>query len=199
MGNQGFFHCSKASKGFKLGLGQGQKGSSDTNNHKLNTNHQGLHKGHQGLNSWHQWPYTVGINDKLIKNLPLCHWWQHHKSSSEQDPLSTKLLSPFGINGKGTILWPYCSPLGHAPPVINFSSFSTFLPLWINDNKNFFWHYFFPYHWCLFDGLVFCHTDTSGTNYYTILKFDNQVHISFYKCVSVWIICEKLCIERAGH
>ena len=73
-----------------------------------------------------------------------------------------------------------CSPLGHAPPVINFSSFSTFLPLWINDNKNFFWHYFFPCHWCLFDGLVFCHTDTSGTNYYTILKSDNQGHISFY-------------------
>ena len=45
MGNQGFCHCSKASKGFNLGLGQGQKGSSDTNNHKLNTNNQGLHKG----------------------------------------------------------------------------------------------------------------------------------------------------------
>ena len=137
-------------------------------------------QGHQRLNSWHQWPYTVGINDKLINNLPLCHWWQHHNSYSEQAPLSTKLLSPFGINGKETILWPYCSPLGHAPPVINFSSFSTFLPLWINDNKNFFWHYFFPYHWCLFDGLVFCHTDTSGINYYMILKSNNHLHISFY-------------------
>ena len=30
MSNQGFCHCSKASKGFKLGLGQGQKGSSYT-------------------------------------------------------------------------------------------------------------------------------------------------------------------------
>ena len=52
-GNQGFCHCSKAFKGLKLGLGQGQKGSFDTNNHKLNTNHQGLNKGHQGLNNWH--------------------------------------------------------------------------------------------------------------------------------------------------
>ena len=35
-------------------------------------------------------------------------------------------------------------------------------------------------HWCFFDGLVFCPTNTAGTNYYTILKSDNQVHISFY-------------------
>ena len=73
-----------------------------------------------------------------------------------------------------------CSPLGHAPTVINFSSFSTFLPVCINGSKNFFWQYCFSYHWCYFDGLVFCHTNTAGTNYYTILKFDNQVHISFY-------------------
>ena len=119
-----------------LGLDKVKRAPLAQNNHKLNTNPQGLHKGHQGLNSWHQWPYTVGINDKLINNLPLCHWWQHHKSFSEQAPLSTKFLSPFGINGKGTILWPYCSPLDHAPPVINFSSFSTFLPLYIYDNKN---------------------------------------------------------------
>ena len=51
MGNRGFSHCSK---GFKLGLGQGQKGSSNTHNHKLITNPQGIQKGHQGLNSWNQ-------------------------------------------------------------------------------------------------------------------------------------------------
>ena len=68
MGNQGFCYCSKASKGFKIGIGQGQKGSYDTNNHKLNTNHQELHKGHQGLNGWNQWPDTIGINENLVNN-----------------------------------------------------------------------------------------------------------------------------------
>ena len=73
MGNHGFFHCSKDSKGFKLGSRQGQKGSSDTDNHKLNTSPQGFHKGHQGLNSWHQWPATVGINDKIINIRSMTH------------------------------------------------------------------------------------------------------------------------------
>ena len=52
MGNHGFFHCSKGSK---LRLGQGQNGSSDTNNHKLNTNPQGSTRGTNES--------TVGIND----------------------------------------------------------------------------------------------------------------------------------------
>ena len=55
---QGFCHCPKGSKGFMLGLGQSQKVSSDTDNHKSNTNPQGLHKGHQDL--------TVGINDQTL-------------------------------------------------------------------------------------------------------------------------------------
>ena len=73
MGNQGFGHCSKASKGFKLGLGQGQKGSSETNNHKLNTNPQGLHMGHQELNNWNQRLDIVGINGNLINGIPIFH------------------------------------------------------------------------------------------------------------------------------
>ena len=38
MGNQGFFHCCKASNGFNIRIGHGQKGSYDTNNDTLNTN-----------------------------------------------------------------------------------------------------------------------------------------------------------------
>ena len=73
MGNQDFCHCSKDSKGFKLGLEQGQNGSSEIDNHKLNTNAQGIHKGKQGLNSWNQWTDTIETNDNLINNIPLCH------------------------------------------------------------------------------------------------------------------------------
>ena len=77
---------------------------------------------------WHQWPCNVGINDNLINNIPLCHWWKHYNSSWEHIPLIHKFSPPLASMEKGT-------SFDHtAPPVINFSSFPTFLHVCINGS-----------------------------------------------------------------
>ena len=57
-GVQGFFHCPK---GFKLGLGQGQKVCLDTDTYLTLRG-----SSRETKTCWHQWLYTVGINDNLI-------------------------------------------------------------------------------------------------------------------------------------
>ena len=49
---------------------------------------------------WHQWQLNghckslVGINDNLLNNLPLCHWWQHSCNYS----CSIKIILPFSLS-----------------------------------------------------------------------------------------------------
>ena len=62
--------------------------------------------------------------------------------------------------------------------------------LCINDNKNFFWHYFFPYQWalmllwwtCILSQRYCWNQLLYDTKKRVIvdLKYDNQVHSSFY-------------------
>ena len=107
---QGFWQCpkgSKGSKGFKLGLGQGQKVSFDIYTYSTLKGTSRDTKTHRHT--------SIGINDNLVNNLPLCHWWQLQSSPLERasfvhksPPFSSlplpslfKFFSPFRINGKG--------------------------------------------------------------------------------------------------
>ena len=61
---------------------------------------------------WHQWQLNghckslVGINDNLINNLPLYHWWRHPCNNSCSDkimlPLSSSFSPPLASMAKGT-------------------------------------------------------------------------------------------------
>ena len=104
---QGFCHCPKSSKGFRLGLEQCQKVSFEID--RLLT----LKGSSRGTKT--HLHTLVGINDNLVNNLPLCHWWKLQISPLERayfikqtPPLSIlplpslfNFFSPFGINGKG--------------------------------------------------------------------------------------------------
>ena len=71
---------------------------------------------------WHQWQLNghrkslVGINDNLLNNLPLCHWWQQSCNYSCSVkiilPLSSSFSPPLASMEKGTymlvLMWVHC-------------------------------------------------------------------------------------------
>ena len=116
---------------------------------------------------WHQWLYNVGINDNLTTISSFVIDENDINIIQSTLPLESQLLSPFGINGKGNIIWQYCSPYQQLLFLCKL-----FMLFALMEIRTSFGNISPPVirHYWYFDELVFYHKDIVGTNYYTILK-----------------------------